>query len=344
MMNNINHYSNRLAFDMSGLHHLKQQAINGSADNIKHVAQQFETLFINMMMQSMRKAVPEGGLFNSSATQMFTSMFDQQVAQQAAGNGLGLADMLTKQLTASTSSNTSQSKSPHALQITANQAPTSYSLAESLFTDSTNVSVKNLGQVLYHNLANQPFIQPTDNSLTTSYSPAQHNDNNVAQFINQWLDPAIKAAKQTGIPYQVIIAQAALETGWGQKQITTDDGKPSYNYFAIKAGSTWQGKTTQITTSEYTKDEKIKTIQHFRVYDNLRQAVEDYVRLLSQNPRYQMVTQAPTAKDAAIALQQANYATDPNYADKLIQLIDKIETMIKSIRLPQAAGFMPIKI
>ena len=95
----VNQSINRFAYDFSSISQLRREAVSGSSESIKKVADQFETLFINMMMQSMRKAVPNGGLFNQSAMQLFTSMFDQQIAQQAAGKGFGLSDIIVKQLT-----------------------------------------------------------------------------------------------------------------------------------------------------------------------------------------------------------------------------------------------------
>lgn len=331
--NNISSSVNRFAFDMTGFSQLKRQATNGTPEGIKQVAQQFETLFINLMMQSMRKAIPEGGLFNSSTSQMFTAMFDQQIAQQAAGKGFGLADMLTKQLSTTPSTTV---KDP--LVTTNNLTSAQHSLAQSLFTNSSTLSPKALGQILYHNQTYDPQTQPLINPLKQNHSSLKLT-NNIIQFINQWIAPAQQAAHQSGIPFQVIIAQAALESGWGQKQIMTQDGQPSYNYFGIKADSAWHGKTTEITTTEYVNNQQIKTKHRFRVYDNHHQAVADYTRLLTQHPRYKIVSQATTAKAAAHALQQANYATDPYYADKLIQLIDQIDNIIKELHLPNIAGF-----
>ena len=337
--NNIGQSYHRLAFDVSGFSQLKQQAVNGSPESIRQVAQQFETLFINMMMQSMRKAVPEGGLFSSSASQLFTSMFDQQIAQEAAGKGFGLADMLTKQLSRTSMSTEPAKSNTDVNQTQVAQSSMTNSLAQSLFTDSVTHTPKALGQVLYQNPVNNSAIQAKVLNPTASQQKSDSKEDHITQFVNQWLNPAQLAAKQTGIPYQIIIAQAALETGWGKRQITTTDGQPSYNYFAIKAGNTWQGKTTEITTTEYVNNKKVTKKHRFRVYDNHHQAINDYTRLITQNPRYKVISQAPTAKAAAQALQQANYATDPNYGSKLIQLIDQIDSITKSISIKNVKGF-----
>ena len=144
MKNIVNHSINRFAYDFSNISQLRREAVSGSSESIKKVADQFETLFINMMMQSMRKAVPSGGLFNQSSMQLFTSMFDQQIAQQAAGKGFGLADIIAKQLT-------------------------NKQLAQSLFGDnnqSSNLTPEALGQILYQQYKTNNLTQTDTNELS----------------------------------------------------------------------------------------------------------------------------------------------------------------------------------
>jgi len=121
------------------------------------------------------------------------------------------------------------------------------------------------------------------------------------------------------------VAQAALESGWGQREIPTADGKQSFNLFGIKAGGSWSGPTTDITTTEYTNGVAKKVQASFRVYGSYVEAITDYVKLLTNNPRYAQVTAAGTPEQAAHALQAAGYATDPNYASKLVNVIQKIK-------------------
>ncbi len=129
------------------------------------------------------------------------------------------------------------------------------------------------------------------------------------------------------MPHHLILAQAALESGWGQRQIRKENGDPSFNIFGVKATSSWKGPTTEITTTEYENGAAVKVKAKFRVYSSYLEALSDYVGLLSRNPRYTAVTQAATAEQGAQALQNAGYATDPNYARKLTSMIQQLKSM-----------------
>ena len=121
-----------------------------------------------------------------------------------------------------------------------------------------------------------PRLQASDAAMTGDSS----------DFISQLSQPAQMASAESGIPHHLILAQAALESGWGQRQIRTAEGKPSYNVFGIKASANWQGKTTEITTTEYENGEAKKVKAKFRVYDSYFDALNDYVKLIANNPRY----------------------------------------------------------
>jgi len=146
-------------------------------------------------------------------------------------------------------------------------------------------------------------------------------------FIAQLTQPAQAASQQSGIPHHLILAQAALESGWGQRQILTRDGKPSYNVFGIKASGNWKGETTDIMTTEYEHGEAKKVRATFRVYGSYFEALNDYVKLISNNPRYAAVANAQSAEQGAQALQAAGYATDPKYAQKLVGMIQQFKSM-----------------
>uniref|UniRef100_A0A6V7KEH8 Mannosyl-glycoprotein endo-beta-N-acetylglucosamidase-like domain-containing protein n=1 Tax=Bracon brevicornis TaxID=1563983 RepID=A0A6V7KEH8_9HYME len=146
-----------------------------------------------------------------------------------------------------------------------------------------------------------------------------------SNFVSQLAVPAQITSQQSGIPHHLIMAQAALESGWGQREIPTADGRPSHNLFGIKAGSNWDGPVTEITTTEYEDGVAKKVKASFRVYDSYMDALGDYVKLLTNNPRYSNVTAAGSAEQAAHALQRAGYATDPQYAQKLITMIQQIK-------------------
>ncbi|VTP64009.1 Peptidoglycan hydrolase flgJ [Serratia rubidaea] len=149
---------------------------------------------------------------------------------------------------------------------------------------------------------------------------------NNGNFVARLSAPARLASQQSGIPHLLIVAQAALESGWGQREIPTADGSPSHNLFGIKAGGGWNGPVTEIATTEYEQGAAKKIKARFRVYGSYVEAIADYVKLLTGNPRYAGVAAARTPEQAAHALQQAGYATDPHYARKLVSVITQMKS------------------
>jgi flagellar protein FlgJ len=144
-----------------------------------------------------------------------------------------------------------------------------------------------------------------------------------AGFVQSMLPHANAAAAQTGVPAKFILAQAALESGWGAREVRAPGGAPSYNLFGVKAGPRWRGAAVEASTVEYAGGVASRRAERFRAYASYAEAFADYARLLKGNPRYAGVLAA--ARDAqafAAGLQQAGYATDPRYADKLARVID----------------------
>ena len=246
----------------------------------------------------MRQALPQDGMLSTEQTRLYTSMYDQQIGQQIASKGLGLADMIVKQM--------ETQKAPD------EKAGTVPMPLDKAFINTLPP------------LAMEQMVRKAVPRFNASEMPLS-GDN--SDFIAQLSQPAKAASEQSGIPHHLILAQAALESGWGQRQILTRDGKPSYNVFGIKATGSWQGKTTDVMTTEYENGEAKKVKQKFRVYDSYFDALTDYVKLLSNNPRYAAVTTAASPEQGAQALQAAGYATDPKYAQKLVGMIQQFKNM-----------------
>jgi flagellar protein FlgJ len=155
-----------------------------------------------------------------------------------------------------------------------------------------------------------------------------------AGFVQQHSKAAGEAEAATGVPATFMVSQAALETGWGRKEIRNPDGTSSHNLFGIKAGSSWKGATTEVTTTEYVNGKAQKVVASFRAYNSYAESFADYAKLMKDSPRYQKaVAQARSATTAgtttasaaagfAQGLQKAGYATDPAYADKLTRVIN----------------------
>lgn len=288
------------AWDAQSLNELKTSTRQDPQANLKPVARQVEGMFVQMMLKSMREALPKDGLFSSDSTRLYTSMYDQQIAQQmTAGKGLGLADMMVKQMTAA-------------------QGPTDETPQVPMKFDLETVTS-------YQNQALTQMVRravPKAPDGTDAGLPGDSKD-----FLAQLSLPARLASQQSGIPHHLILAQAALESGWGQRQIRRENGDPSFNLFGVKASGNWKGPVTEITTTEFENGEAKKVKAKFRVYGSYLEALSDYVGLLTRNPRYAAVTTASTAEQGAQALQSAGYATDPNYARKLTNMIQQLKSM-----------------
>jgi flagellar protein FlgJ len=162
-----------------------------------------------------------------------------------------------------------------------------------------------------------------------------------AGFVQQHTSAAQRAEAETGIPATFMVSQAALETGWGRKEIRHGDGSPSFNLFGIKAGGSWKGATAEVTTTEYVNGKAQKVVAKFRAYGSYAESFADYARLMKDSPRYQAVVgdsvrkaalpESTRAAQFAQNLQRAGYATDPAYADKLTRVINTTLRLQRSL-------------
>ncbi|QMI04862.1 flagellar assembly peptidoglycan hydrolase FlgJ [Citrobacter sp. RHB25-C09] len=293
------------AWDAQSLNELKSKAGQDPAANLRPVARQVEGMFVQMMLKSMRESLPKDGIFSSDQTRLYTSMYDQQIAQQmTAGKGLGLAEMMVKQMTQGQAQPTEE----------APQVPMKFSL-------ETVTS--------YQNQALTQLVRKAMPKNPENFDEPLSGDSK--DFLAQLSLPARLASEQSGVPHHLILAQAALESGWGQRQIRRENGEPSFNLFGVKASGNWKGPVTEITTTEFENGEAKKVKAKFRVYSSYLEALSDYVGLLTRNPRYAAVTNAVTAEQGAQALQNAGYATDPNYARKLTSMIQQLKSMSEKV-------------
>ena len=286
-----------LARDSRALDGLKRDAARDPRGAIKKAAQQFEALFMQMVLKSMRDATPKSGLFDSTAAEMYTGMLDQQLAGKVAASGTGLAELIAKQLTRHMESGvgsreSGQSRTPTAASV---QAP--------------SAGWRMSG----------PRLSTADSNLPAS-------DSEQRNFVTKVWDHALSAERATGVPAKFIVGQAALESGWGTREIRGADGLPSYNLFGIKAGANWKGRTVDVVTTEYEGGVAKKVIEKFRAYSNYSESFRDWAQLMASQPRYAPVlAQGRNAQDAsgfAFALQRAGYATDPAYGAKLTRVIN----------------------
>jgi peptidoglycan hydrolase FlgJ len=152
-------------------------------------------------------------------------------------------------------------------------------------------------------------------------APAKKAFNSADDFVNTMLPMAREAAARIGVDPRYLVAQAALETGWGKSVMRQQDGSSSHNLFGIKAGSSWQGHSARAITSEFRNGQMVKETAEFRSYDSYKDSFHDLVTLLQTNNRYQdVVKSADNPEQFVRELQKAGYATDPDYASKISQI------------------------
>lgn len=152
-------------------------------------------------------------------------------------------------------------------------------------------------------------------------APAKKAFSSADEFVNTMLPMAREAAARIGVDPRYLVAQAALETGWGKSVMRAQDGSSSHNLFGIKAGSSWKGDSARAITSEFRNGEMVRETAQFRSYDSYKDSFHDLVTLLQTNNRYQdVVKSADNPEQFVRELQKAGYATDPDYASKISQI------------------------
>jgi len=285
--------------DFNSLAKLKNEAKEKTPDAIKQVAKQFESVFVGMMLKSMRQAKLADGIMDSSQSDFYRDMYDQQLSVHLAGeSGIGLADVIEKQL----------SPDNHSVSVVREQSIADYER-------------RHLIQKAAKNSRDQVAVEPMVKSLETESTVRTLPINSAADFIKQLRPYAEQAAKKLGVDANVLLAQSALETGWGKSVIKAKDGSSSHNLFNIKADRSWKGQQTKVETLEFKQGVAKKEIAGFRSYQSYQESFNDYVDFIKTNPRYKTaIKMAEKAERYVHELQQAGYATDPKYAEKVMKI------------------------
>lgn len=286
--------------DLAGLQSIKKLPKDDSDEALRAVAKQFESIFVNMMMKSMRQAnevFEKGGLNDTNESKFYRDMFDQQLSLSlSSGKGLGLADALFRQLKQSQGGTETPS-----------------------MTDKASVSegVKATPHLSKVN----PFTEAT----VSKPQPEPHKSFASPEEFVKHLYPKVEAAaRQLGADARYLLSQAALETGWGNHMITRQDGSNSFNLFGIKADASWQGDVARVSTLEYRDGIAQRETANFRAYQSYEESVQDYIHFLQSNGRYQKaLSVAGDGAQYVEELQKAGYATDPAYADKIRNIANR---------------------
>jgi peptidoglycan hydrolase FlgJ len=326
--------SNRFALDTQGFDALRAQAAANPQQGLKEAAKQFDAVFTQMMLKSMRDATPSDSPFESNDTKSFTSMLDQQLSQQMSSKGIGVADMMLKQLMRNAGGQPGADGASGKTMGTMNAMQALGGMAGGgsgdLEANAGNLAAMNAMAKAYATAqANKSAASLAGKGYTAADSlepPARGNGSDkVNAFVDRLAAPAQAASAATGIPARFIIGQAALESGWGKREIKNASGATSHNIFGIKATKDWTGKTVDSVTTEYVNGRPQKVVEKFRAYDSYEDALTDYASVIKNNPRYAPVIQA--SRDVAgfaHGMQKAGYATDPQYAKKLISIMRQI--------------------
>lgn len=297
--------------DIAGLDSLRQQAQQDSPEALKKVAKQFEGIFMQMLFKSMRQAneaFESDSSMNSNTTKTYRQMYDQQMSTDlSSSGGLGLADLIVQQL------------SPHSSNITPASALRTQPLTMASETTATG------GQ----RVADEAPVKAQSAATRVADKPASRFDS-PESFVESMMPYAKKAAQALGGSPLVMLAQAALETGWGQKVIKKANGESSHNLFNIKADQRWQGEHAKVGTLEYKDGVAVKQQAKFRAYDDPSASFGDYVDFLKSSARYQgALDNISNPASFLHSLQEAGYATDPNYSKKILGVLQHVTAIAK---------------
>jgi len=343
--------------DVKGLNSLKQAAKTQDPKAVREAARQFESLFTRMMLKSMREANFKDPNFGSDQQDFYQGMFDDQLAvEMSKGHGLGLADMLVQQLTRA-GLVAPQTAAKQSATAGANGASPPAAASTLSIAAATAAGLTTTG-------AGAPTVTATATGTTTTYDTVPSTaggdasvpaaaaadpataDSSIStpqtDFIKAiW--PAAQAAGQAlGVDPRNIVAQAALETGWGRAVPADSAGRTSFNLFGIKAGSQWTGASVGVRTLEFSGGVPSARVEKFRAYFSTSESFQDYVSLLRGNPRYSAaLNTGGDAKAFASALQSGGYSTDPAYASKLTAIAQNLDERLSTLKSADTRSINP---
>jgi len=320
-MNSVPSNQNFFA-DFSSLTALKTKAQKDPDAALKDVAQQFESIFINMMLKNMRSTNESigGGLFSSAQTKQYQEMMDSQMSQSMANSGgIGLSEALIRQY----QTQQSQASSPEAKE----RGDTDF-LNQVAKQDLVRIqALARRASVEFVQSVQNEAPQQTAQNISESDATSAPSALSVVfespdEFVENLWPHAQQAAEKLGVNPKAILAQAALETGWGKYPIAKENGAASFNLFGIKADGRWSGDRAVVNTLEFRDGVAKREKAAFRAYDSFGQSFDDYANFLSSSERYKDALQSgDDASMFAASLQKGGYATDPKYSEKIDSIL-----------------------
>lgn len=334
--------------DLQGLAALRRDARAQDPAALREAARQFEAVFTRMMLQSMRDASGGDPMFDTDESRFYRDMFDNQLSvEMTRGRGLGLAEMLVAQVKRSGMIPAGDEPGPVRPEAT-RESPAPAAPGVSLPTARPTPSVSRPGTIPPGMVqpATAPAAPPRSaapvstaaaESASPTRAPQRGRTPSRHEFLDAILPAAEKAAAQLGVSARNLIAQAALETGWGRHMPRNADGSLSFNFFGIKATGGWRGASVAASTTEVLQGRAQRMVERFRAYSNIEDSVADHARLIGGSKRYAAVR--GTGDDAlafGTALQRGGYATDPGYARKIAAVADSVGRLLDTRRLAAA--------
>lgn len=296
-----------LAGDGASLEAIRRRAGEDPRSAVREAARQFEALFMQELLKTMRASTLASGMLDNSGSELGTQMLDSQLALQMTGLPGGLADAIARQLE-------QQMGLPPGAVAPAGAGSTSMPGAM-----PATIVGRRPGPVP----GPMPGAVPQAGATPAGRDGTAGAPVHALEFLRQHRDAAERAQAATGIPAHFMLAQAAHETGWGRHPIRHADGSPTHNLFGIKAGAGWRGRVAEITTTEYVDGVARKVTARFRAYASPAESFADYAALMQRSPRYrEVLAEGGSAQGFAQGLQRAGYATDPAYAEKLGRVIN----------------------
>tara|TARA_B100001559_G_C16433158_1_gene590737 strand:- start:153 stop:1163 length:1011 start_codon:yes stop_codon:yes gene_type:complete len=300
--------------DINGLQGIRALGKSDQDAALKEVAKQFESMFVSMMLKSMRDAsdvFSEDSLFSSPEADFYQNMYDDQMAVSLTeGEGTGLAEVIHRQLMSQYGTNPDAMGKVDQSQI--------FDRRFSGISQTIKRVEEELDKIPERPVPVDDSTSESERSATTGAGTKGQSFASPAEFVAAVYPYAERVGADLGVDPKAIVAQAALETGWGKYTIKGEDGRPSNNLFGIKADSRWGGDVVSIQTHEYRQGVKVNEQADFRSYASLEDGLQDYANFLRDSTRYQDAINDKTSGAAyGHALQQGGYATDPEYGNKV---------------------------
>jgi flagellar protein FlgJ len=287
------------ALDFQGFAALRQLSRDRREEGAVQVARQFEALVLQMMVRSMRQALPGDPLLSSASSKVYRDLFDQQLALRLSeSQSVGVSDVLVAQLR----------RSGALGKEAADAAAPAAGLRRGLLPSVSGRPGEG---------ADPPPSDAVPASRTEEGNPFGRHQ----EFVQAVRPHAVRAARELGVAPEILIAQAALESGWGRSTLRREDGSNGFNLFGIKATPSWKGDHVSVPTLEYEGGVAVRRQAAFRAYGSYAESFQDYVALVRDNPRYARALERAADPQAYMReLQAAGYATDPAYAEKVIRI------------------------